>query len=445
MKRILKASAALMLGSSLILSACSGNTASTDQVQKPDDPESVSGSITVWAWALEADFLETMVPEFNEKYPNIEVNINKQGPDQVYQRLITGLAAGEGGQLPDLVQVEDQRLPSFQNDFPNTFVNLSESGFEEHMGSFTPTKEESIKDEEGNVIAFPRDVGPVGVFYRKDIFEEAGVEAESIETWSDYVEAGETIKDETGADMLGLTLNESVPLNRFMIHQQDAFYFNSDGELTVGSEETRRAADLMKEFEDKDIMSNVTNWDGRVAGLKNGEVATLPNAVWWYGTMVDQMPELSGSWGMFPLPEFEEQGVRAANSGGSSYAIPQVSDQKEAAYLFGEFVSTNLDAQLAGLENQGLFPSLTEAYDAPIFQEGQEYFDGQSVYADFAEIATEIPEVTYTSDYARADNTFNEEIVSMYLYDEDPEDVVDRIEQRLKAGTGRDVAETDEE
>ena len=97
------------------------------------------------------------------------------------------------------------------------------------------------------------------------------------------------------------------------------------------------------------------------------------------------------------------------------------------------------------MENQGLFPSLTEAYDAPIFQEGQEYFDGQSVYADFADIATEIPEVTYTSDYARADNTFNEEIVSMYLYDEDPENVVDRIEQRLKAGTGRDVAETEKE
>src|SRR5699024_2778117 len=144
---------------------------------------------------------------------------------------------------------------------------------------------------------------------------------------------------------------------RFMIHQQESFYFDDDGNLNVGSEETLRAVKEIKELVDSDITENVTNSDGLAAAMKNGEVATIPNSVWYNGTMYDQAPELSGNWGTFPLPKFEEKGGHAANSGGSSFAIPKGSDNKSAAYLFGEFLSTNVKNQITALEDHGLFPT----------------------------------------------------------------------------------------
>ncbi|MGY0691466.1 ABC transporter substrate-binding protein [Virgibacillus sp. FSP13] len=427
----------LMILCMIILSACQESDTS-GEVEEPTsmDSEKVSGDITVWAWALEADYLKSIVPEFNEKYPNINVEINKQGPDQVFQRLVSGLASGQESQLPDLVQIQDTDLPSFTEKFPGSFTNLSEMGFSEYEGEFAPAKEKMIKDNKGNYIAFPRDLGPVGVFYRKDIFEKAGVDAKSIETWDDYIDAGETIKEKTGTSMLGLALNGHIPLIRFMIHQQDSFYFDDEGNLNVGSDETLRAAEKLKEIVDSGISQNVTNADGQAAAMKNGTVATIPNSVWYSGTMMDQAPELSGKWGTFPLPKFEEAGGRAANSGGSSFTIPKGSDNKSAAYLFGEFISTNTENQINALGNQGLFPSLTKAYDSSKFSEGVDYFGGDKFHKKFADIAVEIPEVTYTGDYPEVNDIFNEEMASMLLNDEKPEKVIKRLVSRVESSIG---------
>jgi len=421
-----------------VLAACQNKDSSAEQ-EKPAsvDPEEVSGNITVWAWALEADYLKSIVEEFNKKYPNVNVEVNKQGPDQVFQRLVSGLASGQESQLPDLVQIQDAELPSFTEKFPDSFTNLSDLGFSEHDGSFAAAKEEMVKNSKGNYIAFPRDLGPVGVFYRKDIFKEAGVDAESIETWDDYIKAGKKIKKKTGTAMLGLELNGHIPLTRFMIHQQESFYFDDDGNLNVGSEETLRAVKEIKELVDSDITENVTNSDGLAAAMKNGEVATIPNSVWYNGTMYDQAPELSGNWGTFPLPKFEEKGGHAANSGGSSFAIPKGSDNKSAAYLFGEFLSTNVKNQITALEDHGLFPSLTEAYDQPEFSEGVDYFGGEKFYKKFADIAVEIPEVTYTGDYPEVNDILNEEVASMILNSETPEEVVNSFVERVESSTGK--------
>lgn len=425
----------------MTLVACGGNDGeeAEETTEISDNPEDISGDITVWAWALEADFLNDIVDDFNEEYPNVEVNVSKQGPDQIFQRLVTGLGSGQESQLPDLVQIQDTDMASFTTKFPDSFTNLSDLGFsDDHDGSFAESKQEMVTDEDGNYIAFPRDLGPVGVFYRKDIFEEAGVDAESIETWDDYIAAGETIMEETGVPMIGLALNQQVALTRFMTHQQETFYFDEEGNLNVGSEEFLASAEKIKEMSDKGITVNVTDSEGQMAAIKNDGVATVPNSVWYNGSLMDQAPELSGNWGTFPLPSMTEGGVRAANSGGSSFAIPESSSNKEAAYAFGEFLSTNVEMQVKGLTDFGLFPSLEAAYEDPAFEEGLEYFDGEQFYQKFAEIAVEIPQVTYTEDYPEVDNVVNEEMADMLLNDGNPEEMQQRLVERLEASTGQE-------
>ena len=39
----------------------------------------------------------------------------------------------------------------------------------------------------------PWDSGPVVLYYRRDMFEKAGVDPASIETWDDFVEAGKKV------------------------------------------------------------------------------------------------------------------------------------------------------------------------------------------------------------------------------------------------------------
>ena len=89
----------------IILSACSSSAGSDDveDLEIPENPEDVTGDITVWAWALEANYLEKdVVPLFNEIYPNVNVTVEHIGVDQVYQKLSAGLSSGGSG-LPDAV------------------------------------------------------------------------------------------------------------------------------------------------------------------------------------------------------------------------------------------------------------------------------------------------------------------------------------------------------
>lgn len=420
-----------------IISACGSNDA--DNKQGAGDSDRISGEITVWAWGLEEPYLANVVlPEFEKEYPDVTVKIEKIGNEQIYDKLIAGLASGGAG-LPDVTQIAVNKLPIFVEQFPDGFADVSALGFDKHVEDFPESTIEQVKNNEGKIVALPRDLGPVGVFYRVDIFEEAGVDPSTIETWDDYIEAGEIILDKTGVQMLGNRIGEQDDILNIMMQQQGVYYFDADGKIAVNNEETLRALNKIKEMNEAGILLNTSNWDGQVAAMKNGKVATIPDAVWWSGTMIDQMPELSGKWAMFPLPVFEDAGVHAANNGGSALAIINSSENQKAAYAFAEFASAKEETQIKGLENYGLFPAYEPSYELEYFNSEQEYFNNQAIFKDFAEIVPNVPTVNFTEDNLLARQVGTDQLAALVLQGADPESVLENLESQIKQQTGREV------
>ncbi|UOQ83322.1 ABC transporter substrate-binding protein [Gracilibacillus salinarum] len=422
----------------LLLTACSGSGESAADVSIPQNPEDVEGDVTVWAWALEANYLEKdVLPAFEEKYPNVNVTIEHIGVDQVYQKVSAGLSSGGSG-LPDVVQVENNRIHSFTDEFPDAFTNLSELGYDEHEDEFAEAKIAGLKDSDGNIIAMPRDLGPVAVLYRTDIFEEAGVDPASIETWNDYIAAGKKVLEQTGKYFLG---TDGDGILRIMMQQQGSYYFDEDGKLDISSDAGEKAANILQQMKDSELITYTNNWDGQVAAMKNGEVATHPGAVWWSGTMIEQMPELAGKWDMFKLPAFEEGGTRASNDGGSALAIPSESDNKAAAYVFAEFATTDVDSQIKALTNRGLFPALTAAYEEPVFSEEQEYFNNQPFFKKFADIVPEIPAVNHDGAELEVRSVMGSEIEAFLLDDKPALEMLTEGEKQAVQQTGKETTE----
>lgn len=424
---------------SLVLTACGGSSESAaGEVTIPEDPNEVEGEITVWAWNLEAAFLQDDIkPKFEEKYPNVEVTVEQLSADQVYEKLNAGLSGGGSG-LPDVLQIENKKIQSFTQQFPDAFVNLEDLGFDQYADAFPESKVEGLKDESGNIVAAPRDLGPVGVFYRVDVFEEVGIDPATIKTWNDYIEAGKKIVAETDMSLLG---TESDAILRVMLQQQDSYYFTDDGKIDINSEEAQRAMATLKEMVDADLIEYTTDWDGQVSAMKNGKVATHPGAVWWSGTMIGQMPELEGKWGMFKLPVFEEGGVSAANDGGSALSIPQSSDNKAAAYLFAEMASVEVDSQMTALKDHGLFPALLAAYEEPFFSQNQEYYNNQPIFQEFADTVENIPAINFTTDNLVVSDMMISNIEALLLEGADPMKLLEDAEEQVASRTGREVAE----
>ncbi|WP_411334332.1 ABC transporter substrate-binding protein [Metabacillus indicus] len=374
-----------------MLSACSGGN--SEKTSKDDN------KLTAWAWNINVPVLEAAAERYKKENPDFELEIVELGREDVYQKLTTGLQAGGQG-LPDIVLVEDDRIQGYAEAYPKAFLDLKKYGFEEQKDKF-PTSKTDLLTVNDKVVGFPFDGGPTGVFYRTDMFEEAGVKAEDIETWDQFIEAGKTIKEKTGKAMLGLDLNGDDGLYRMMMNQQGSLYFDDKGELVLTSEQSMNAAKVIKQLKDEGLVKNTVGWDAWISAMVSGEVATAPSGAWLSGSITGQGKDTSGKWGVIPLPAFEEGGNRASNLGGSNYVIMENTNMKQEAYDFLEFFSTDEETQLEAMKG-GLFPTLNTIYDEPVFTEKQEFFTNQSIWQTFTQQMDSIPSVNYTGNYSVA-------------------------------------------
>ncbi|MEC5423456.1 sugar ABC transporter substrate-binding protein [Virgibacillus sp. C22-A2] len=386
----------LMLILGIILAGCSNKATGNDEISESGD---VSGEITVWGWDVAADTFKASVEFFNEKYPDVEVTVEDFGSDDLYEKLTVGLVS-KGSGMPDVILMEDERIPGYVSQFPDGFLDLSEMGYDEHSDLFNDAKMQNVTHDD-HIIAAPWDIGPAGVFYRVDLFEEAGVNVDDIKIWDDYLEAGIKIKEKTGAKMLPVDISNYDGVFQMMMQQQGLSYFDQEDNLAITSEEAIRSMEMINKFHESDIILNNSGWDGIVTATVNGDVATVPYGVWYTGTIMDQAPELEGKWDMFYLPEFKEGSSRYANVGGSSIAISAYTENKDAAYAFTEFFTTDEETQLFGFENYGLFPSLKSTYDTEVLTQNSFYFNDQPIFKNFADIVEDVPEINLTKDFAQ--------------------------------------------
>jgi len=425
----------------LLVAACAEEEADApDEEAAADTPaDELEGELEVWAWNVAAGSLDDLSEEFEEEYPGVEVDVRDIGRLDVYDRLTVGLEAGEG--LPDVVAIETDRIATFVNAHPDGFVDLAEYGAAELEDDFDPAMWAEVEGPGGEVFAMPWDSGPAGVFYRTDYFEEAGVDADAIETWDDFAEAGEQIRDEVGVDMLSVDMPGDDAEFRMLTQQQGGFYFDEDGDVAVTSDEAVRTMETLQDMADRDIVSNDADWDGLVSATSGGDIATVPFGVWWTGTLEDEVPDQSGDWGVFELPAFEEGGNRASNLGGSNLAVVADTDYPEAGYRFAEFTMADAENQAFGLDEWGLFPGYLPAFDEPVFSEPREYFGDDAIYETFAETVEDIPPVNYTEDFAEAQEIMIDAQADILLEGADPAERLQEAAELISNQTGRQIAE----
>ena len=83
------------------------------------------------------------------------------------------------------------------------------------------------------MIGFPMDTGPTALFYREDLFKEAGLPSDpedvtrQINSWDAYAAAGEQLKEKFGGKVF-LTDNIATVYNQ-VISQSAERYFRPDG------------------------------------------------------------------------------------------------------------------------------------------------------------------------------------------------------------------------
>ncbi|MEV4257437.1 sugar ABC transporter substrate-binding protein [Spirillospora sp. NPDC049652] len=395
----------------------------------------IKGDVTVWSWDVAATALKRLAPEFEKQHPGTKINIVDIGYDNAYDKITVGLKSGKG--LPDITTVEGPRFQSFLGSFPSGFYDLT-SLASKYKDQFNQASWKTATDEKGRTLALPWDSGPCGVFYRRDLFQKAGVDPNSINTWDDYVKAGEQVKAKTGTKFI--TLDPAEDNTFLMMLQQEGQGYFKDGKVAVNTPQAVKAMTVLKQLSDKGLVDWARGWDATVTSSKTGKSATTPQAAWWGGTLTGEMKEMSGKWGVFPLPAFEQGGVRTSNNGGSLLTVTSQTKNPKTAWAFTEFMLANSANQVSMLKNEGLFPAFLPALKDPLVQQADPYFGGQPVNKVFADLLPSVPPIEYTKDGAKATQLVWSANAGVMLRGKDPKATLDSTAKQLASATGRQTA-----
>jgi len=180
--------AAVALTVSLGLAACSGGDDDSGGTAAPpasqadiDKAMQTPTELTFWTWVPD---IEKEVALFEKKYPAIDVKVVNAGQGEPqYTKLRTALKAGTGA--PDAVQIEFQYIPTFS--LTKSLVDLRPYGAEAQKDKFVDWTWSQVTGSNGEIWAYPQDTGPMGMLYRKDIFDKYGITPPK--TWDEFAAA----------------------------------------------------------------------------------------------------------------------------------------------------------------------------------------------------------------------------------------------------------------
>src|SRR5581483_7880757 len=210
-----------------------------------------TGKITVWGWKAAMDVIRNsgVLADFQKEYPGIQVDIVEYAPADVYQKLPLALSAGSGG--PDVSLVENSHLAQI----------VALGGLADLTARVKPYLDKMNKfkwydaEKDGKYYAMPWDSGPVVLYYRRDVFKNAGLPdspeevSKLVATWDDYLQVCKTIKDKTGAECFSNNKAKNFGrLYEMMLWQQGLGYYDAKGQITVDSPQNVATLEKMGEF-----------------------------------------------------------------------------------------------------------------------------------------------------------------------------------------------------
>ncbi len=400
-------------------------------------------TLTVRCWEYQQKCINACLDKFYELYPEIKIKFEVMGPAEVYETLLLDISAGEGA--PDVTGCENSHLAQFVA--LGGLYDITEKALPYYI-KMENAKWIDAMDKEKRIYAMPWDSGPVAIWYRRDVFEKAGLAsdpesvAKLLDTWDDFYEVAKIIKEKTGSYMFAQAkANNDFRIYEIILWQQGAGYVDKEGKVVIDSPKAVDTLKYLGKFWKEDLIQDAVSWTpGWYAGMDEGKVATIIEGVWMGGFLSSWItPGSSGKWGVVPLPVWEKGGVRSSNDGGSTLAITKQCENKEAAWKFIEYITTNKEAQLTMWKEMDSFPSLLECYtESSIVEEEVAFFGGQKHRKIFVEAAKRIPWWNYTKDYAEMNSILQAYVTAYAIGDiTTAQEALTQVATEIRMRTGR--------
>jgi N,N'-diacetylchitobiose transport system substrate-binding protein len=329
-KRNIALATAGVLALGLGLSAC-GDDNTADAASSGGGPK--TADIRVWLNGTDTpqEARDWLKKTFEDQHPGSTLTIEQQEWEGLVEKLTTSLSSAS--QTPDVVEVGNTQAPTFTavGAFSDVSSNLADWGGDDLLKGFVEGAQ-----VDGKTYAVPYYAGSKYIFYRKDLFEKAGLSVP-------------TTMDEFVQDAIALKQANPKPANfsGFWFPGQDwrngvAFVWDAGGDLAVkdgdqwqghlSAPESVQGLETVQTLMDQasGAAKDINETDPQIPFCA-GEVGMMSAPGWVKGLIEDPdsgCPDMVANLGVFALPGSDGQPAPVL-LGGSDIAISAKSKNQD--------------------------------------------------------------------------------------------------------------------
>ena len=344
----MKKGAALLAGvlaAAAVLSGCggqgnNGSTTSADSAAAESTTEGktkASGekvTISLLSWNTD-EILGEFIAGFEQENPNIKIDLQYVPPVQQYVDKFSVLAAS--GQMTDMFYI------AAENKQEVISKGVAEDISDMEIFSRIDPATSATYGKDGKIYGYSPDAWIGGIFYNKDLFEQAGIEKEP-ETWQDFVDCAAKLKAigvEPYLDEADNVHNLAQDLYQCSVISQepDADVQINEGKATFQEKYTEPLKLWYNDMIASGLYSQMAlglNSDQVIDMFANGEVAMMHGGPWNIATIEQKNPEMN--YDIFGLSDNSGNRVLpgAVNVG---LSVSTTSEHKDACRAFIEYMA----------------------------------------------------------------------------------------------------------
>lgn len=364
---------------------------------------SASATITFWAWGrLPQRFEKQVAPLFSESYPNVKYNFVTMNENDIIQKIQVLVSSSQP--VPDIIGANDSNAPIYMAN--GLVVPLNKPNQLIDMAQFVPYKVANASWD-GVAYGVPHDPAPVIRIYRKDLYAQAGIDPATVKTWGDFIAAGKKLLQH-GVYAIELP-KDGVDFATFnmVLGSLGGKIYDQHHKLAIDSPQTREALQILRQMKEAGISNDWGTTGGSAdtrtqdlfAALQQGKLATIINASWYIGSIVNAVPTTSGKWAFMPIPTGSDGKQLGTFNGGSAFYI--VKGHKTNKVLLVDFLKAFAKQQLKIFENSGIFTAYIPNYQSPVFNETSAFFGGAKYNKFILDESKAVPAgiINYTAAY----------------------------------------------
>ena len=383
--------------------------------------------LSLWVFVdRHARFIESQAELWNAANPDRPITITATTIDynQMHDNLLAAFLGGSGA--PDLVDIEIGKFARFVKTEDNVHLLDLTAEVAPYLPDLVASRNAPYQAY-GKQLGIDYHLGAYLMYYNKALLDEAGIDADTIKTWDDYVAAGKAFKEKFPDKAWTAVESRSVFSAYALMYMNGGHVYDADGNLVLNSPENAEALQFMSDLiHVDDIAIEAPAGDINSAEFQaefpNGNIASVWMPQWYMTRFPDNMPTMCGSMIVRPMPIFEEGGFTTTMGGGTGTAVTDQTPEAEQALAkeFLAFAKLTPEAQKALYTDLGFDPFRNDVYEDPALLVADDCFSGEIPFEIIkSELGNVAPEYTGPL-YTEARTIMSEQIMTSIINDARP-------------------------